>query len=85
MPLLDDELITPQGSDKGFWSKLVKLQASNPVFDRVPRKKALFVVRHYAGEVTYNSTDFLDKNRDSLTQDLVKLLQSSNHPFVQEL
>lgn len=38
-----------------------------------------FRIRHYAGEVTYSVTGFLDKNKDSLYQDFKRLLFNSNH------
>ncbi|CAH2048321.1 unnamed protein product, partial [Iphiclides podalirius] len=38
-----------------------------------------FRVTHYAGEVTYAITGFMDKNKDSLWQDLKRLLHSSTN------
>ncbi len=33
-----------------------------------------FVIKHYAGDVTYNINGFIDKNRDTLFQDFKRLL-----------
>lgn len=36
-----------------------------------------FVVKHFAGEVNYDSYQFLNKNRDALHADLVPCIQQS--------
>ncbi|CAB3236517.1 unnamed protein product [Arctia plantaginis] len=38
-----------------------------------------FRITHYAGDVTYACTGFMDKNKDSLWQDLKRLLHSSTN------
>ncbi|EWM26874.1 Myosin head, motor domain protein, partial [Nannochloropsis gaditana] len=45
----------------------------------------LFGVRHYAGEVAYNTQGFLDKNRDTLPKETAALFLSSDSSFVQSL
>lgn len=86
LAMLDEELIVPRGSDANFLSKLNDKQGRNPAFGR-PRNMdpKCFVIRHYAGEVTYNCDGFLDKNRDTLTEDLVTMLQTSSHALLNEL
>ena len=49
------------------------------------RTRNAFCVKHFAGEVTYDVTGFLDKNRDTLTEDLVDMLRSSEHFYLQLL
>ena len=49
------------------------------------RTRNAFCVKHFAGEVTYDVTGFLDKNRDTLTEDLVDMLRSSEHSYLQLL
>jgi myosin heavy subunit len=44
-----------------------------------------FSLRHYAGQVTYNVTGFLDKNNDNVHPDTEKLLATSGVAVVTEL
>ncbi|CAN0006552.1 unnamed protein product, partial [Ectocarpus sp. 6 AP-2014] len=44
-----------------------------------------FVIMHYAGNVTYCATGFLEKNNDTLQEDLRGLLLSSRIPFLRQL
>ena len=44
-----------------------------------------FVVQHYAGKVEYDANHFLEKNRDTLNQDMIEMLQKSSHPFINTL
>ncbi|KAL6568824.1 Myosin-1 [Orobanche hederae] len=72
--LLDEESTFPNGTDLSFANKLKHHLNSNLCF-RGERGKA-FTVRHYAGEVTYDTTGFLEKNRDLLHLDSIQLLSS---------
>ena len=40
---------------------------------------------HYAGKVTYSSELLLEKNRDSLYEDLLKLLATSRRPLISSI
>jgi myosin-1 len=44
-----------------------------------------FVIKHYAGEVSYTINGFCEKNRDVLFQDLIDLMRSSSDPFISAL
>ncbi|GFQ02214.1 myosin-1 [Phtheirospermum japonicum] len=72
--LLDEESTFPNGTDLSFANKLKHHLKSKPCF-RGERGKA-FTVCHYAGEVSYDTTGFLEKNRDLLHMDSIKLLSS---------
>ncbi|XP_071733155.1 myosin-1-like [Rutidosis leptorrhynchoides] len=74
LTLLDEESTFPNGTDMSFADKLKQHLKSHPCF-RGERGKA-FTVRHYAGEVTYDTTGFLEKNRDLLHLDSIQLLSS---------
>ncbi|KAJ0444734.1 putative myosin ATPase [Helianthus annuus] len=74
MTLLDEESTFPNGTDMTFATKLKQHLKTNSCF-RGERGKA-FTVHHYAGEVTYDTSGFLEKNRDLLHLDSIQLLSS---------
>ena len=56
----------PKGSDAGLVSKFFDAAGKKHAnLRRAPKVKLGFVVRHYAGEVTYDGGGFVDKNKDS--------------------
>eukprot|EP00040_Diaphanoeca_grandis_P036460 m.232435 g.232435 ORF g.232435 m.232435 type:complete len:1418 (-) comp33622_c0_seq1:24-4277(-) len=85
LPMLDEELRIPGGSEGNFLTKLQEKQSSNAVFDPMRKLRDCFGVRHFAGAVSYNVRGFLEKNRDTLTIDLLDLLQTSTQAFMQKL
>eukprot|EP00808_Paulinella_micropora_P007804 g73135.t1 len=85
LPLLDEELVMPGGSDRTFLNKLQQHQKSNQVYESVRQQPDWFVIRHYAGKVSYDGRGFLEKNRDTLTEDLMELLSTSRKEHMQVL
>ncbi|WOH07497.1 hypothetical protein DCAR_0726927 [Daucus carota subsp. sativus] len=74
LSLLDEESTFPNGTDLSFANKLKQHLNSNSCF-KGERENA-FTVCHYAGEVMYDTTGFLEKNRDLLHSDSIQLLSS---------
>ncbi|KAK1390224.1 Myosin-1 [Heracleum sosnowskyi] len=74
LSLLDEESTFPNGTDLSFANKLKQHLNPNSCF-KGERENA-FTVCHYAGEVMYDTTGFLEKNRDLLHSDTIKLLSS---------
>ncbi|TYZ65738.1 hypothetical protein PybrP1_011999 [[Pythium] brassicae (nom. inval.)] len=44
-----------------------------------------FTIRHYAGDVAYNGTGFLEKNKDTLPTDMAQLLQGSSSKEIADI
>lgn len=44
-----------------------------------------FVIKHYAGDVSYNVDGFVDKNKDLLFNDLIEVGAMSNNRFISSL
>ncbi|CAI5730535.1 unnamed protein product [Hyaloperonospora brassicae] len=94
LPLLDEQgMLGRRASDENFIQKLhqthlpkSKVSGDTAVYYSKPRFATdEFVVHHYAGEVTYNVTGFLEKNDDSLHNDLISLMDSSECEFLRKL
>jgi hypothetical protein len=83
--MLDEELVVPKGSDQGFLDKMHKKHEKTKHYAKDFRNPTLFVVKHYAGEVTYDGIGFLEKNRDTLTDDLYEMLGSSKREFIRSI
>ena len=82
--MLNEELRVPRGSSNGFYNKAIKKHENNTLF-KSRTKDSCFTVSHYAGNVTYSSESLLEKNRDSLFEDLLKLLATSSRPLISSI
>ncbi|RWR90398.1 myosin-1 [Cinnamomum micranthum f. kanehirae] len=74
LSLLDEESTFPNGTDLSFANKLKQHLNSNSRFQG--ERDRAFTVCHYVGEVTYDTSGFLEKNRDLLHADSIQLLSS---------
>eukprot|EP01035_Chromulina_nebulosa_P019870 gene19870-25822_t len=88
--LLDEECTLGKATDLTFISKLDKCfglnkPTTNKYFIKHRTKQAIFSVKHFAGQVEYNVTNFLDKNRDTTSQSIIDMIKTSTNPLVQEL
>lgn len=68
-------------ADQTFVGRLNFL-AQNPNFEA---RQGSFIVKHYAGDVTYTVDGMTSKNKDQLLKDLLNLVGSSSNPFVHTL
>jgi len=80
--LLDEECVLPRGSDSSFANKIVQFhEGSHSRFTSGPKLKTkdkhAFAIEHYAGTVVYSASGFLEKNKDDLRENLLRLAESS--------
>ncbi|KAJ5218083.1 Myosin-1 [Penicillium cinerascens] len=68
-------------ADNTFVGRLNFL-AQNPNFEG---RQGQFIIKHYAGDVSYAVEGMTDKNKDQLLKDLLNLAGSSSNPFVHAL
>ncbi|XP_040446386.1 unconventional myosin-Vb-like [Falco naumanni] len=75
--LLNEECKMPQGSDGSWAQKLYQTHLSSSYFQKPKRSMDAFVVCHFAGKVEYQCDGFVEKNRDTVPEELVGLLRAS--------
>lgn len=88
LSLLDEESRLPAGSDDSFVQKLhANYGTKGKAFPyQKPRfGKSAFTVCHYAVDVTYDSEGFIEKNRDTVPDEHMEVLQLSTNPFLGEV
>lgn len=81
LSLLDEESNFPKASDLSFANKLKQHLSANSCFKG--ERGGAFSIHHYAAEVLYDTSGFLEKNRDRLHSDFVQLLSSCSHRLPQ--
>ncbi|KAL9252357.1 Myosin-1-like protein [Drosera capensis] len=80
LSLLDEESNFPNGTDSTFANKLTQHLEHNSCLKG--GRDGTFSVRHFAGEVVYDTEGFLEKNRDLLPSESVHLLSSCSSPLL---
>nr|XP_056712363.1 unconventional myosin-VI isoform X2 [Euleptes europaea] len=95
LDILDEENRLPQPSDQHFAS-MVHQKHKDHFRLSVPRKSKLavhrnvrddegFIIRHFAGAVCYETTQFVEKNNDALHMSLESLICESKDKFIRQL
>ncbi|KAL5231718.1 hypothetical protein ABZP36_030494 [Zizania latifolia] len=83
--LLDEACMFPKCTHESFSQKLYEKFRNNKRFSKPKLSRTAFTIQHYAGEVTYQSDHFLDKNRDYVVVEHQELLNASKCTFVSGL
>uniref|UniRef100_A0A8C2E5K4 Unconventional myosin-VI n=1 Tax=Cyprinus carpio TaxID=7962 RepID=A0A8C2E5K4_CYPCA len=95
LDILDEENRLPQPSDQHF-TDTVHSKHKDHFRLTVPRKSKLtvhrnvrddegFIIRHFAGAVCYETTQFVEKNNDALHMSLASLVSESKDKFIGQL
>jgi len=86
LSLLDEESRLPSGSDNSLVQKLYANFDGKHKFFKKPRfARSDFTICHYALDVTYQIEGFIEKNKDTVSDELLNLLQNSESEFIREL
>uniref|UniRef100_A0A669QV53 Myosin VIIB n=1 Tax=Phasianus colchicus TaxID=9054 RepID=A0A669QV53_PHACC len=84
--LIDEESKFPKGTDATMLIKINSLHGKSRVY--IPPKSdhdTKFGINHFAGAVFYESKDFLEKNRDTLSANVMQVVHSSKNKFLKEI
>ncbi|KAG5418597.1 MYO1 [Candida metapsilosis] len=76
LKLLDEECMMPKSSDKMFMEKLSSNFAGKNKKFAENKFKNGFIIQHYAGKVEYNVDNWLQKNKDPVSDNILQLLYS---------
>eukprot|EP01113_Clastostelium_recurvatum_P038626 TRINITY_DN57_c0_g2_i1.p1 TRINITY_DN57_c0_g2~~TRINITY_DN57_c0_g2_i1.p1 ORF type:complete len:1863 (-),score=713.26 TRINITY_DN57_c0_g2_i1:63-5651(-) len=85
LALLDEECTFPKATPATLASKLYANHGKNKFFEKPRFSQTHFGVKHYAGDVMYDTTLFLEKNKDYVVPDQVAVMEQSTAPFVKGL
>lgn len=80
--LLDEACMFPKSTHETFSNKLYQTFRSHKRFIKPKLSRTDFTIAHYAGEVQYQSDQFLDKNKDYVVPEHQDLLSASKCSFV---
>ncbi|KAI8644567.1 P-loop containing nucleoside triphosphate hydrolase protein [Parasitella parasitica] len=88
LALLDEESRLPAGTDDAFCQKLYD-NFGTPEYKnhfKKPRfSSAAFTISHYAHDVQYEAENFLEKNKDSVPDEHLELLNKSEFTFLHQV
>eukprot|EP00929_Paragymnodinium_shiwhaense_P086823 TRINITY_DN47241_c0_g1_i1.p1 TRINITY_DN47241_c0_g1~~TRINITY_DN47241_c0_g1_i1.p1 ORF type:complete len:1373 (+),score=329.81 TRINITY_DN47241_c0_g1_i1:229-4347(+) len=86
--MLNEECVRPKGTEQNFVSKLLTVHKADPAFS-TPRlgklRELQFTITHYAGSVTYTTEGWLERNRDTVSDDIVALLRASKCSIITDV
>ncbi|KNE68519.1 hypothetical protein AMAG_12690 [Allomyces macrogynus ATCC 38327] len=86
LALLDEESRLPGGSDKALISKLYShFEKKHPNFGKPRFSNTSFIVHHFADHVEYEIDGFLDKNKDTVPDELLALLNASTFELLPDV
>ncbi|KAK2514410.1 Myo7b [Columba guinea] len=84
--LIDEESKFPKGTDATMLVKINSLHGKSNIY--IPPRSVhdtKFGINHFAGVVFYESKDFLEKNRDTLSANVMQVVHSSKNKFLKEI
>ncbi|XP_031397303.1 myosin-6-like isoform X3 [Punica granatum] len=83
--LLDEACMFPRSTHETFAEKLYQTFKDHKRFSKPKLSRTDFTICHYAGDVTYQTEFFLDKNKDYVVPEHQALLSDSRCSFIKDL
>ncbi|XP_016105358.1 unconventional myosin-VIIa-like [Sinocyclocheilus grahami] len=86
LALIDEESTFPKGTDATMLNKMNKEHNGNKLYMSSKSNHGMqFGIKHFAGTVFYDCEGFLEKNRDSLSVDIMELVQKSSNKLLKQI
>ncbi|XP_023292615.2 unconventional myosin-Va isoform X1 [Lucilia cuprina] len=85
LDLLDEECRMPRGSDESWARKLVEKCNKFPHFEKPRFGNTTFFIKHFSDTVEYDVNGFLEKNRDTVSKELVNVIRQSKMSLCKQL
>ncbi|KAJ8011282.1 hypothetical protein DPEC_G00056530 [Dallia pectoralis] len=86
LALIDEESHFPKGTDVTMLNKMNQVHKTGNIYIASKNTHNMeFGIRHFAGNVYYDSRGFLEKNRDALSSDIIKLINASTNKLLQQI
>uniref|UniRef100_A0A673MLB5 Unconventional myosin-VIIa-like n=1 Tax=Sinocyclocheilus rhinocerous TaxID=307959 RepID=A0A673MLB5_9TELE len=86
LALIDEESLFPKGTDATMLNKINQVHGKGDIY--MPPKNnhdTQFGIRHFAGVVYYDCKGFLEKNRDTLSNDVIQLIHTSSNKLLKQI
>lgn len=85
LDMMDEETRLPATNDESLMRKVSTQHKHHSKFATDPRHPCTFTIKHYAEDVAYDLSGWMQKNRDTLNEDVAKLMLTSTKSFISEL
>ncbi|XP_072236362.1 unconventional myosin-Va isoform X3 [Leuresthes tenuis] len=86
LDLLDEECKMPRGSDESWAQKLYNTHLKTcSLFEKPRMSNRAFIIQHFADKVEYQCDGFLEKNKDTVNEEQIKVLKASKFDLLVEL
>ncbi|CAJ1071655.1 unconventional myosin-VIIa-like [Xyrichtys novacula] len=86
LALIDEESHFPKGTDSTMLNKMNQQHTGNKSYiSSKGQYDTDFGIRHFAGMVLYDSKGFLEKNRDAVSSDIIKMIDVSTNKVLRQI
>ncbi|CAL1546951.1 unnamed protein product [Lymnaea stagnalis] len=85
LAMIDEDSKIEFSNDEKMVAKFKMLYGSSPIFVAATNDVPMFSIQHFAGKVPYDARSFIQKNRDTLSEDSVECLKTSESTLIQDL
>ncbi|XP_041658240.1 unconventional myosin-VIIa-like [Cheilinus undulatus] len=86
LALIDEESQFPKGTDITLLNKMNQQHSKNNTYIASKSQHDTdFGIHHFAGVVYYDSNGFLEKNRDAISPDIIKMIDVSDNKLLRQI